>query len=201
MNIHVLKRLQHYPSRPVSFYMYTLSQFPLWIIQSQCCRLYGGGYYHQHYKPTYCQVPNLITWVEWNAWSEAETFYNSVLRKLIKLPAFCYQQDSNPQPQDYQTDALVHIATHGCSYPTGKLEDPERRVAEEASCTPTLKSLPPGSIFPPYRQYASTLPLSIMSFTQLPHTRAPPQPTHIILPILYPLWPDYKLYTHYTIIP
>ena len=42
MNMHVLKRFQHhFPSRPVLFYMYTLSQFPLWSIQSKCCRLYG----------------------------------------------------------------------------------------------------------------------------------------------------------------
>ena len=29
------------PIRPVSFYIYVLSESPLWLIQSQCCRLYS----------------------------------------------------------------------------------------------------------------------------------------------------------------
>ena len=37
----VLKRFQHnYPSRPVPFYIYTLTQSSFWSMQSQCCRLY-----------------------------------------------------------------------------------------------------------------------------------------------------------------
>ena len=64
------------------------------------------------------------------------------------------------------------------------------------------QNLTPGSIFPPYRQHASTLPLSILSFTELTTTHIFPTqftpthsyyPTHII-PIMTGLQIIYTLY-------
>ena len=59
MNNTCSKRFTHYyTSRPVSFYIYTLT--PLWSIQSQIAAdNTRSGYYHPQYKLTNCQVPNL----------------------------------------------------------------------------------------------------------------------------------------------
>ena len=76
----------------------------LWIICAE-------GTYPPHYKLTYCKVQNLIAWLGLNAWPEVETSYNSAMKKFGLLQIFIHQWDSNPQPPDCQTDALVHCAT------------------------------------------------------------------------------------------
>ena len=120
----------------MSFYIYILNHhsgfYPLMVLSSK---------YQGLPKNKKLQVPNWIAWLEWNAWPEVETSYNSVLSKYGQLPIFLHQRDSNPQPKDYQTDALDHIA-NGFLFMYHQIILSGVLLVSRVQCTPEIQIVP-----------------------------------------------------------
>ena len=100
----------------------SLSQSPLWSIQCQCFRLYNSGLrkFGQllqiiHAEGTILLITSSpIAGTKFNHLGGVKCMARCrnlfiILRKFSQQPMFRHQRDSNPQ--DYQTDALVHCAT------------------------------------------------------------------------------------------
>ena len=51
----------------------------------------------------------------WNTWPEIENLLELCPEKVRPTDNFRHQRELNPQPQDYQTDALANCATTSCS--------------------------------------------------------------------------------------